>query len=802
MNGSELKLKTLSVRIDGASHAKELKVKIEGLPKFAVAEAELQAFMERRAPGRDETSTARREPDKVLFVADKSVRVPGLETNPIHAKIVNQDFRSKDYANVKSVPRPGHSDYPVWVKTGIIPAGGGAHSGRMTAMMCVAGGIAKQILAREYGVTVTAVTTRTKEEVLAAKAELDSIGGEITCTVTGMKRGLGWAMFDGIECNLSKAIFGIPGVKALSFGEGARAADMKGSEFNLPKMSGGLTGGMTNGEDVVLHVTMRPTPSIYKEQDSIDLSTGLPTKLSIKGRHDPCITLRALPVVEAMTALVMLDEILFAERSTPRICLTLMGKTIEEDLALIKANKDHIDMVELRVDHLEGEDELRQVLTFPEAAARAASVGKLPVILTLRREMDGGKLPNDDEDNRAAAFAYILNEGKGFKFVDFEDDFRREDLTALAAKHGARVIRSYHKFDGPVENLRQKLRDLKRNTNEIAKVAFMPKSPDDVTDAFEAMKGFDEVEHIVCAMGRLGQATRILAGRLGSYLTFCSAAGGALGDRALPLGHLSPKDLVTTYRFRSLTKDTQLFTVTGWPLEVTSSPELNNYAFNNEQQNCVMVPFPAETAEQFFRFAEVLNVRGSAVTIPHKEAVMQKCVSIDPAAKAMGAVNTLVRKDDGWHGYNTDAPGFKAALCEFLGVDTLEDKKVLMLGAGGAAKAVAYALNELKADVYIHNRTLEKAEALASKYWFRVLKDIKDFKGEIIVNASSVGLNSDADAAEGYEFTGKESVFDLVYHPEETTIMRRCREAGGKAENGFKMLINQAIKQRELYDYE
>ena len=786
MNGSELKLKTLSIRIDGASHAKELNVKIEGLPKFAVDEVELQAFMERRAPGRDATSTARREPDKVIFIDEN------------HAKIVNQDFRSKDYANVKCVPRPGHSDYPVWVQSGIIPAGGGAHSGRMTAMMCVAGGIAKQILVKEYGITVSATTTRTKEEILAAKAELDSIGGEITCVVKGMKRGLGWAMFDGIECNLSKAIFGIPGVKALSFGEGARAADMKGSEFNLPNMSGGLTGGMTNGEEVVVHVTMRPTPSIYKEQDSIDLSTGLPTKLSIKGRHDPCITLRAVPVVEAMTALVMLDEILDAERKTPRICMTLMGKTIEEDLELIKANKDHIDMVELRVDHLEGEGELKQVLSFPAAASQAAAVGRLPVILTLRREMDGGKLPNDDEDNRAAAFAYILNEGEGFKFVDFEDDFRREELTKLAEKHGARVIRSFHKFDGPVKNLRQKLRDLVRNTNEIAKVAFMPQAPDDVTDAFEAMAGFDEVDHIVCAMGHLGKVTRILAGRLGNVLTFCSADDKKPTTKRL--GHLSPRELVTTYRFRNLTKETELYSVTGWPLEVTSSPELNNYAFNNEQENKVLVPFPAETVEQFFRFADVVGIQGSAVTIPHKEAVMQKCVSIDPAAKAMGAVNTLVRKADGWHGYNTDAPGFKAALCEFLGVDTLEGKKVLMLGAGGAAKAVAYALNELKADVYIHNRTPEKAEALASKYWFRVLRDIRDFRGELIVNASSVGLNSDADAALGYEFTGKESVFDLVYHPEETTIMKRCREAGGKAENGFKMLINQAIKQRELYN--
>ena len=796
MTGSVLTGKVLSLAIRGASHAREIGMTLSGFVKgFKVDMAKLQEFMERRAPGRDETSTARREPDVPEFLRglDAEGRTTG-ET--IDARILNTNVRSQDYASVKTVPRPGHSDYPVWVKTGVIPPGGGCHSGRLTAAMCIAGGICKQYLA-ERGIEVTATTARTAEEILAVKREGDSIGGRIVCTVTGMPKGLGWAMFEGLESMIAQAMFGIPGVKAISFGDGEKAADMKGSEFNdafqggeevtlKTNHSGGLTGGMTNGAPVVFTVTMRPTPSIYKAQESVDLKTGQDAELVIKGRHDPCIALRAVPVVEALAAVTMCDAILSAERATPRICLTLTGRTVEEDLAILRRHRDHTDMCELRVDYLESAAELEKAKAFPAHA-------KMPVLLTARRECDGGKWK--DEAGRAAALKELI--GCGFKYVDLECDFHDEALKAAAKAAGVRVVRSMHEFGGTVKNLPEALRALKGETDEIPKIAFMPQTPDEVTEAFREMKDFREFDHIVCAMGHLGKVTRILAGRLGSMLTFASDGEA----ETKKLGHLTPEELVRTYRFRMLTKETNLYAVTGWPLEVTGSPELNNAAFGLEQEDKVLVPFPAEKLEEFFRFAEVMDIKGTAVTVPHKEAAAKSASELSAEAKEIGAVNTLVKTAEGWKGFNTDAPGFAAALTEFLGTETLQGLKVAIVGAGGAAKAVAYAVHQLGGDAVIYNRTREKAEAIACKYWFRVGTEMTP--ADVIVQTTSVGLNSDADALQGYEFTGKESLFDLIYHPAQTTAMRRCEAAGGRSANGWSMLVNQAKEQRRIYrDYE
>ena len=368
-------------------------------------------------------------------------------------------------------------------------------------------------------------------------------------------------------------------------------------------------------------------------------------------------------------------------------------------------------------------------------------------------------------------------------------------MEAAAKRHGARIIRSLHDFSGPVKNLCETLTLMKGETDEIPKIAFMPRCPDDVTDAFRQLSTFKAFPYIVCAMGHLGKVTRILAGRLGSMLVFASVPD----DATAKLGQLTPLELVRTYRFRMLTDSTRLYAVTGWPLEVTGSPELNNLAFAHEQEDKVLVPFPARTLDEFVRFADVAGIQGAAVTVPHKEAARDFAGELDEAAQTIGAVNTLVRTPGGWKGYNTDAPGFASALCAFLGVDTLAGKRVLIVGAGGAAKAVAYAVHRLEGDAIVCNRTLEKAELLAAKYWFRVGELAGLAPVDVIVQTTSVGLNSDGDALQGYVFTGRESLFDLVYHPAVTTAMRRCLDAGGKAENGWRMLIDQAIHQRRIY---
>lgn len=314
--------RTLKLEVFGESHAPQIGMRLEGFPSgMKIDFSALEAFMERRAPGRDEFSTPRREPDKPVF--SHGVK-DGVTTGAdIEAIIVNTNTRSGDYS--KSVPRPGHADYPSWVKLGRIPAGGGSNSGRMTAPMCIAGALAIQAL-KEYGVEIVSEVVSVGD-ILSAKGEGDSVGGVIECTISNLPVGLGGSMFDGIDGAIAQAMFGIPGVKGIEFGNGFKAASLRGSENNdafavrdgkvitLTNRHGGVLGGMTSGMPLVFRIALKPTPSIFKPQKSVDLATMQECVLEIKGRHDPCIALRARPVVEALAALVVYDAILSEEGS-------------------------------------------------------------------------------------------------------------------------------------------------------------------------------------------------------------------------------------------------------------------------------------------------------------------------------------------------------------------------------------------------------------------------------------------------------------------------------------------------------
>ena len=314
---------TLKLDVWGESHAPAIGMRLEGFPAGeAIDRAALQAFMERRAPGRDAFSTARKEPDVPEF--HQGLGPDGVTTgDAIEAIIRNTDTRSRDYE--KTVPRPGHADFPNYVKTGRIPPGGGANSGRLTAAMCIAGGLCLQALAQR-GIRVATRLVQVGD-IAAAKAAGDSVGGIVEAEVTGLPVGLGGPMFEGIDGALAQAMFGIPGVKGVEFGRGFAAAGLKGSENNDPfaivdgkvvtttNNAGGVLGGMTSGMPLVFRVALKPTPSIYMPQQSVDLKTMQPTVLQIRGRHDPCIARRAMPVVEGLAAFVVLDALLTEETS-------------------------------------------------------------------------------------------------------------------------------------------------------------------------------------------------------------------------------------------------------------------------------------------------------------------------------------------------------------------------------------------------------------------------------------------------------------------------------------------------------
>ena len=322
----------IRMTIFGESHAAAVGVTLEGLPPGETVDPEkLQAFLDRRAPGRDKFSTARKEADAPEILCGlKEGKTCGT---PLTAIIRNGDTRSKDYDSIADTPRPGHADYTAEIRYGGYQdkAGGGHFSGRLTAPLCIAGGIALQILERR-GISVQARVlsiggvSGSEEAMLAeiekAKAEGDSVGGIVECVAEGVPAGLGDPMFDGMENRIASVLFGIPAVKGVEFGAGFAVAAMRGSENNDPfymdgdavktrtNNAGGILGGITTGMPIVVRAAFKPTPSIAKEQDTVNLKTMENAKISVPGRHDPCIARRAVPVVEAAVAFAVLDALL------------------------------------------------------------------------------------------------------------------------------------------------------------------------------------------------------------------------------------------------------------------------------------------------------------------------------------------------------------------------------------------------------------------------------------------------------------------------------------------------------------
>ncbi|MCQ2379379.1 MAG: chorismate synthase [Victivallaceae bacterium] len=804
----------LRLTVYGASHAPGIGMRMDNFPGgFHVDLAELGRFMERRAPGRDAMSTARREPDIPEFVS--GIDSDGFTTGErIEALIRNTDVRKKDYAGRGNVPRPGHADFTQWVKFGKIPSGGGSNSGRMTAPMCIAGGICLQWLA-DRGIKVASKIVEIggrkdgfAETVAAARADGDSVGGIIELTIDNLPPGLGGAMFGGLESDLSEGLFGIPAVKGVEFGNGFAAAALRGSENNdafeirdgrvvtATNRHGGILGGMSTGMPLVIRLAVKPTPSVFKTQRSVDLAKRVPAESRTKGRHDPCVAFRAAPAAEAVAAYVISDAIMRTESAVPRICLVLSESTLAADFDCVAKCREHIDMVELRVDCLDG-NERRFAADFP------GRVG-LRTILTIRRKSDGGRW-EESEESRTELFKCLLSSGR-FAFVDFESDFHVPELERLTYSRGIAVIRSLHDFSGPVGDAVSVCAKLRGASHDIPKIAFACRGAGDLAHLFTETPGFPSSPPIICAMGLAGKASRILACRTGSMLTFVSPEGAM--PRMAGLGHVTPDELVSTYGFRTLTASTRIYAVTGWPLEHTSSPELNNSAFQAAALDAVMVPIPAETPEESLSCAESLDVLGMAVTVPHKERIIPLLSSLDETAAAIGAVNTVVRTPGGWRGYNTDARGFIVALLDFLQSEDIRGRHVALVGTGGAARAVAYALSVAGADVRVFGRSPEKAAALAGKYGFShaVLGPQSDREfseySDVIVQATSVGLGSDDPADDPipfHRFTGTEHLFDLVYVPEVTPVMRRAAAAGCPVCNGMPMLVAQAEEQRRIY---
>ena len=347
--------KNLNLTIFGQSHGAAIGMTLDGIPAgLPVDLAALESFLARRAPGQGDYATTRKEGDRPEFLAGI---VDGYTCGaPIAAIIRNENTRSSDYASLKDAPRPGHADLTAQIKYGGYQdvSGGGHFSGRLTAPLCIAGGLCKQWLeqkgiriaariraignvqdapmnavhpeldaiSRTFPVVNEEIGAKMREAISEAKADGDSLGGIIECYAIGLPAGLGDPMFDGLENRIAQIIFGIPAVKGIEFGAGFAAATMRGSEHNDPIVirngniatetnnAGGILGGISNGMPISFRVAIKPTPSIAKTQNTVSLSSGKETSLTVSGRHDPCIVPRAVPVVEAAAAIALFDACL------------------------------------------------------------------------------------------------------------------------------------------------------------------------------------------------------------------------------------------------------------------------------------------------------------------------------------------------------------------------------------------------------------------------------------------------------------------------------------------------------------
>lgn len=345
------------IQIFGQSHAPAIGVVIEGIPAGFLPDWQaIHSFMARRAPGSSKLATQRKETDEPIVLSGLNAEGKTCGA-PLAVSIENSDHHSADYASLQDHPRPGHADYSAYVKYGgeNDVRGGGQFSGRLTAPLCFAGAIAMQILSQK-GIQIkahiasianvsddktdalhpkllnitgdylptfsTIAAQRMEETILNAKENNDSVGGIIECFAINLPAGIGEPMFDGVENAISRMLFAIPGVRGVEFGDGFGAALLFGSQHNdsftfcdgnistATNHHGGVLGGITTGMPLIVRVAIKPTPSIAKEQTTVSLSAGKEETMTIKGRHDPCIVPRAVPVVEAAVACALLDMML------------------------------------------------------------------------------------------------------------------------------------------------------------------------------------------------------------------------------------------------------------------------------------------------------------------------------------------------------------------------------------------------------------------------------------------------------------------------------------------------------------
>ncbi len=457
----------------------------------------------------------------------------------------------------------------------------------------------------------------------------------------------------------------------------------------------------------------------------------------------------------------------------PGICVVVTGRTTEE----LRRGRDAVgdaDLVELRLDFVDRPD-----------PAGALLGRRLPAVVTCRASWEGGHFAGSEEERRRI-LERALDLGAEFVDVEARATFARD---LISRRDSRNIVVSAHHFDAPPQDIGACFASLRGTGAGIAKLAVQVDSLEQMLPLFDIADDPTSGDRVLIAMGPAGLASRILAARLGNRWTY---AGDGVAPGQLPIARL-----LDDFRFRRLSPSADLYAVVGRPVLHSRSPVMHNAGFAARGIDAVYVPLEARSPEDFVRFARRTGLRGASVTAPFKVSLMPHLDEVDPLAERVGAINTIVVRDGRWIGANTDVDGFLAPLEARTNVRGL---RTTVLGAGGAARAVAVALTGKGADVTISARRPSEARVIAKSVGCSAGSfPPPSGSWDLLVNATPAGSTSDpSDPTAGAALDGR-IVYDLVYAPLETALLQRARQSGCVTIGGLEMLVAQAERQFELW---
>jgi 3-dehydroquinate dehydratase/shikimate dehydrogenase len=478
-----------------------------------------------------------------------------------------------------------------------------------------------------------------------------------------------------------------------------------------------------------------------------------------------------------------------------KICVSVCAETPDEMIANIKRAEEFADVIEVRFDCL-AEDDLKSVVAALPEIEKTYLFTFRPVEQGGRRELTIGE--------RLKFWEFLFHERTSGFMIDLEFDPKM--LLAVQPTSIERIV-SLHEFE-PTHDLESIWEAISAVSDSTVKVAV---SAGDITDSIPVWQLLRQAktagkEIIPVAMGEAGKWTRILGLAHGACLTYGSLERG----KETAHGQITATDLIETYRVKELDQETIVFGIVGDPVSSSLSPYMQNPAFVAGGVNAVFIPLLVKDLDEFIRrmvrpeTREVeLNFGGFSVTMPHKQAIMKHLDEIDPTAKKIGAVNTVKIEGGKLIGYNTDAHGFITPIKQKFG--DLKGERVAVGGAGGGARACVYALKEEGADVTVYARDQKKAESFAEEFGVAAGIPEGSFPPgsiDILVNATPLGMKggeTEATIATAAQLDGIKLVYDLVYNPTETRLLREAKKAGVLTLGGIEMLVTQGAKQFEIW---